>query len=460
VVVAAGIAFGYAADRAYAAVTATFVPSTGVLTVFGDSLDNTLTISRDAAGQILVNGGAVAISGGTPTVANTTLIQAFGQGGNDTVTLNEANGALPAALLFGGADNDTLTGGSGNDQLFGQSGNDTLLGKGGNDFLFGGADNDTLTGGDGDDQVFGESGNDRMVWNPGDDTDLNEGGDGDDTVEVNGGNGSETFAVTPNGTRVRFDRLTPAPFSIDIGTSESLVLNANGGDDTFTGSNGLGPLIKLTVDGGAGKDTITGGDGDDVLLGGDDDDTVLGGRGADVALLGAGADTFSWNPGDGSDTVEGQSELDTLLFNGANISEKFELAANGSRVRLTRDVASIVMDLNGVEYVQVQERGGADTTTIDNLTGTDASSVNLDLGWVDGAADLVNVNGTTVDDNVSVAAGVSVVMVTGLAATVAVNNSEFARDLLAVNTFTGDDVVTVTGGAQDLINMFVNGWSF
>src|SRR5204863_869447 len=136
-----------------------------------------------------------------------------------------------------------------------QAGNDTLLGKGGNDFLFGGDGNDVLTGGGGDDQVFGEAGNDRMVWNPGEGTDLNEGGDGIDTVEVNGGNGAEVFTVTPNGTRVRFDRVNPAPFSIDIGTSENLVLNANGGDDTFTASNGLATLISITADGGAGNDT-------------------------------------------------------------------------------------------------------------------------------------------------------------------------------------------------------------
>src|SRR5262249_49490074 len=130
------------------AVTASF--SNGTLTEFGDTLDNTITTSRDAAGQILVNGGAVSVVGGTPTVANTSLIQVFGQGGNDTLTLNEAVGALPAANLFGGAGNDVLTGGSGGDQLFGQADNDTLLGKGGNDFLFGGDGNDTLTGGDGD----------------------------------------------------------------------------------------------------------------------------------------------------------------------------------------------------------------------------------------------------------------------------------------------------------------------
>src|SRR4051812_40395083 len=93
------------------ALTSTFSKGTGVLTEFGDALDNTITTSRDAAGNILVNGGAVATVGGTPTVGNTTLIQIFGQGGNDVISLNETNGALSAANLFGGAGNDVLTGG-------------------------------------------------------------------------------------------------------------------------------------------------------------------------------------------------------------------------------------------------------------------------------------------------------------------------------------------------------------
>src|SRR4029077_19378352 len=129
--------------------------------------------------------------------------------------------------------------------------------------------------------VFGEAGNDRMIWNPGEGTDLNEGGAGTDTIEVNGGNGSETFSVTANGTRVRFDRVNPAPFFIDIGTSENLVVNMNGGDDTFTAGNGLATLIGITVDGGSGADTITGGDGNDSLTGGDGNDLVNGGRGND-----------------------------------------------------------------------------------------------------------------------------------------------------------------------------------
>ena len=213
------------------AITASFLANAGLLSVFGDNHDNSVTASRDAAGTILVDGGAVPVAGGQPTVANASQIQMFALGGNDSLSLDESNGALPGALLFGGAGNDTVLGGSGTDQLFGQSGNDALLGRGGTDLLFGGDGNDTLTGGDGDDQMFGEGGNDRMIWNPGDDSDLAEGGSGIDTLEVNGGNGAEEFALATNGDRVRVDRVVPAPFTIDVGTTENVVIHANGGDD-------------------------------------------------------------------------------------------------------------------------------------------------------------------------------------------------------------------------------------
>src|SRR6186713_547917 len=226
-------------------ITGTF--GTGTLDVTGDAVDNEIEVSRNAAGTLRVNDGATAVTGGTSTVANTAAVEVFGLGGNDVITLDEVNGALPAANLFGGAGNDTLTGGSGADQLFGEAGNDTLSGKGGADLLFGGAGNDTLTGGDGDDQMFGQAGNDRMIWNPGDDSDLMEGGEGNDTAEINGGNGAEIFSATANGTRMRFDRDSPAPFAIDIGTTEHLTLNANGGDDFISASNGLSTLIQLTV---------------------------------------------------------------------------------------------------------------------------------------------------------------------------------------------------------------------
>src|SRR5260221_50311 len=280
-----------------APIKATFSPDAGLLSVFGDDGDNVIVTSRDAAGQILVNGGAVPVRGGTATVANTATIQVFGNGGNDTSSLDESNGALPAAQLFGGAGNDVLTGGSCADQLFGGAGNDTLLGKGGNDLLFGGDGNDTLIGGTGDDQVFGEAGNDRMIWNPGDGTDLFEGGDGVDTAEVNGGNGAETFSIIANGTRVRFDRLGPAPFSRDIG---AVTMDLNGIEH-----------IQLSARGGA--DTIVVGDltGTGVTQVAIDLASIPGTGAGDLA-----ADSVTVNGTKGNDVIEVQSQNGALVVTG------------------------------------------------------------------------------------------------------------------------------------------------
>ncbi len=449
--------------RVMPAVTAMFNPLQGVLSIFGDAANNTIAVSRNAAGHILVNGGAVLVRGGTPTVANTALIQAFGLGGNDTITLDELNGALPRANLFGGIGNDTLVGGSGADQLFGQGGNDTLLGKLGIDFLFGGGENDTLTGGDGNDQVFGQSGNDRMIWNPGDDTDLNEGGTGIDTVEVNGGNGAEAFAATANGTRVRFDRVNVAPFSIDIGTSENLVVNMNGGDDSFSASGNLAALIQITVDGGAGNDTILGGNGADVLLGGDGNDFIDGQQGNDLALMGAGDDVFQWDPGDGNDIVEGQDGTDTMLFNGSGGAEIFEASANGQRVRFTRNLGNIVMDLNDVEVIDLNTLGNTDTVTINELSGTDVVEVNINLaGTIGGTAgdaqpDTIIVNGTNGDDIIDVFGAGTSVSVVGLSAQVNITNSDGANDSLVVNALGGNDGVTASTLVSGSVKLTVDG---
>ena len=158
---------------------------------------------------------------------------------------------------------------------------------------------------------------------------------------------------------------------------DTLAINGLAGNDTIDASSITAGQVKLMLNGG---------DGDDVIKGSQGDDLVNGGRGNDTAFLGAGNDTFVWNPGDGSDIVEGQAGTDTMLFNGANINEKIDISANGSRVRFTRDVAAITMDLNGVENIQFNALGGADTITVNDLTGTDVNQVNLDLGGNDGAA--------------------------------------------------------------------------
>ncbi len=237
----------------------------------------------------------------------------------------------------------------------------------------------------------------------------------------------------------------------------------NGGDDSFTAGNGLAPLISLTVDGGAGNDRITGGDGNDVLIGGDGNDTIIGGRGNDVLIGGAGDDTFVWNPGDGSDTIEGQGGHDTLQFNGSNANENIDLSANGSRLRLFRDVGNVTMDVNGVEEVNVAALGGTDTITVNDLSGTGVTDVNIDLasppgsGTGDGQADTVIINGTAGNDVIAVAGDAGHADVLGLAARVHISGAEAANDRLIVNALGGDDVVDASGLTASAIGLVENG---
>jgi Ca2+-binding RTX toxin-like protein len=443
------------------ATKATFSPNNGLLSVFDDAAGNSIVTSRDAAGNILVNGGSVTVLGGSPTVANTSEIDIFGQGGNDTIEVDESFGALPAVHIFGGDGNDKITGGSGDDLAFGQAGNDVINGGGGNDLLFGGDGNDIMDGGTGNDQLFGEAGDDTMIWNPGGGSDLFEGGDGNDTAIVNGGNGAETFTITANGSRVRFDRVSPAPFTLDIGTTENLVLHAGGGDDVITAGSGLASLISLTLDGGDGNDTITGGDGNDILIGGAGNDIVTGGRGNDNAQLGTGDDTFIWNPGDGSDTVDGGSGNDTLLFNGANVNENISISANGHHVRFTRDVGNVTMDLNNIEQIDFTARGGADNITVNDLTGTGVTQVAIDLAGVpgsgqgDGAADVVTVNGSSRNEHIQITGSGGSVTVTGTPETVVITGAE-AGDRLIVNGLGGNDTIDASTLAAGTIGLTID----
>jgi Ca2+-binding RTX toxin-like protein len=516
-------------DRRLLAVTANFSATDGTLSIFGDSTNNTVEVSRTVAGDILVNGGAVNVLGETPTVANTAVIQVFGLGGDDFLTLNEANGALPRAKLFGGTGNDTLIGGSRGDQLYGQLGDDDLRGQGGVDFLFGGAGNDELTAGAGNDQVFGETGDDLMVWNPGDGSDRVEGRAGRDALILNGSNAAEAFAFSSNGNRLRLTRdidnivmdvsgveevnlnaggqsdlvsiddlsatevttVNLNPGSAD-GQGDTIIINGTNGDDVFQiasfdgGSwvavaSALFPFVNIVgaqsandhlvinaLGGNDGVDAgslaanaiglvLNGGAGNDELLAGGGDDLVNGGAGDDRIFLESGDDTFVWNPGDGNDIVEGMAGRDALLFNGSNDPENITISANGGRVRFSRDVANVTLNLGGVEQIEFNALGGADKVVVDDLSGTDVDEINLNLagaldgGAGDGQVDSVVVNGTSGADLIPVLGNSGGILVNGDFLTprglpyFMLIRSVDATDTLHVNGNDGDDRIEAEG---------------
>jgi Ca2+-binding RTX toxin-like protein len=645
------------------------VLANGVLTITGDNQDNIIVVSRDVAGRIIVvvDGSPLAVAGGTPTVASTSLIRILGLQGNDTLSLNEVNGPLPTANLFGGDGDDILAGGSGDDTLDGGPGNDTLLGKGGNDRLFGGTGSDTLTGGTGIDQFFGGDGDDRNIWSPGEGSDVVEGEAGHDTLEFFGSNGAEIVDLSAVGPRLRFFR-NPANITMDCdgieevlfraaagadavtvndltgtqvqhvsldlfsnatnqtntvtisGTDaadhitvaastngidvaglsatvtilgaeknvDSLLINARGGADSgdFYGSDhneivdlfpvgqqlrffsdaigitmdcdateqvnfrafggadqitvndltgtsvtrvgvdlsgntfGLGDeqtdtvvvngsqtndvivlsgsthgvnvlgltaavtivgtdesLDQLGINALGGVDivdasalqagvinlTLNGGAGNDTLIGSQGNDLINGGQGVDVMVGEAGSDTFPWNPGEGSDVIEGGAGQDTMLFNGANIDELLDLSANGSRLRFFRNVGTITMDCNEVEVIQVNARGNADTISINDLTGTGVTHVNLDLAGIAGSGqkddqpDTIVISGTTNNDAVAISGTPGGISVLGLSAIVNIVATDPTLDELVLHMLGGDDVVTATDLQSGVIKLTVRG---
>ncbi len=249
-------------------------------------------------------------------------------------------------------------------------------------------------------------------------------------LKVRGTRASDAIALRlksgdPGTIQVDFGDDGSADFSFARNRIATIAVDARAGDDRvrIDDSNGaFTDVIPTTIVGGDGNDTVAGGRGNELLVGGTGDDSFDGNGGNDLALLGAGNDTFVWDPGDGSDTIEGQDGTDTMRFNGANVAEQVDLSANGRRLRFFRVQANVTMDTNGVEQVDFNALGGPDLVTVNDLTGTDVSDVNIDLagtlggGNGDGQPDQVVVNATNGDDTIDVSGDSAAVKVSGLAA--------------------------------------------
>jgi Ca2+-binding RTX toxin-like protein len=289
-----------------------------------------------------------------------------------------------------------------------------------------------------------------------------DGGDGTDTVTYSGTPSADMIGIAPDNGAVATFAVGPQS-SIQLATNvEDLSVAGGLGADSITAQNGLAGLTLLTIDGGPGDDTLNGGDGNDMLIGGAGNDVVTGGRGNDVALLGAGDDTFLWDPGDGSDTVEGGLGSDALDFSGSNISEHIAVSANGSRVRLDRDIAAVTLDLNGLEVLNLSALGGADTITVNDLAGTNLTRANINLSGLpatavgDGQPDTVIANGSDGPDHVSAGVTGSDVVVSGLGTRLQIAGSDGPSDTLEINTLAGTDTARVAPAVGQVITPIID----
>ena len=476
---------------------------------FGDDGSADFSFARNEIAKIAVDARAgndrvrIDDSNGAFTDAIPTAID--GGDGNDTIA--------------GGKGSELLLGGDGTDSIDGNGGNDlALLGAGDDTFAW--------DPGDGSDTVEGQDGADTMLFNganvaervalsahgnrlkflrdPGNVTMDTHGvetvdfnalggvdivsvddltgtdvdhvnvdlagslggviGDGaTDRVSVSGTTAADAIGVDGDPSSVTVSGLSTVVAIQHQDPTDVLDVQGLGGDDAISAAPLAAQSVALVLDGGDGNDTLAGGKGIETLLGGDGNDSVDGNGGNDAALLGAGDDTFVWDPGDGSDTIEGGDGADTMLFNGANGAEKVELSANGNRLKFTRDVAGITMDTNGVERVDFNALGGADLVTVNDLSGTDVRSVNVDLAGTlggatgDGQPDRVVVNATNNDDTIKVSGDATEVTAKGLDPLVAILHPEAANDRLEINTLAGTDTVDSAGLAAGAIQLFVDG---
>jgi hypothetical protein len=419
--------------------------------------------------------------------------------------------------ISGGAGAETLVGGAGNDTIDGKGGNDTSdLGPGDDSFVW--------DPGDGSDSIEGGPGADTMVFDgaaASETVDLSANGNrlrffrspanitmdthGVEQVDFNALGGADTVTVndlsrtdvknvnvdlagTLGGTtgdgqadRVlvtgtsRNDAVNVAGDASGVTVSglktqvaiqhqeptDQLFVEALGGNDAISATGLASGAISEFLDGGDGNDTIAGGPGAETLLGGNGNDTIDGNGGSDRAALGTGNDTFVWDPGDGSDTIEGEDGRDTMVFNGAAVADTVDLSANGDRLRFFRNPGNITMDVHGVERVLFNALGGADTVTVNDLTGTDVTQVELDLTGTlggstgDGQTDHLIVNGTAGTDAATVT-GAGDVSVTGMAPTLDVLHAE-GTDQLDFENFEFGDTVTSGGLAAGTIQLLLDG---
>src|SRR5262249_12832468 len=117
----------------------------------------------------------------------------------------------------------------------------------------------------------------------------------------------------------------------------------------------------------------------------------------------------------------------------------------------------------GVEAIDFNALGGADQITVNDLSGTDVTEVNIDLAGTlggstgDGSADSVIVNGTTGDDVVVVAGDANGVAVLGLAARGNITPAETANDRLRISALAGDDVVDASALSAGAIQITADG---
>jgi len=389
------------------------------------------------------NGSVSTYDSYTVYIADDTIIEnAYGAGGNDTLTGNDVaniltgnggndkliggngddvlEGGVGADTLRGGAGADISAGGAGNDQLWagaGDEGGDTFVGGAGDDIVGGGAGHDLLIGGgvsagavtglsgeaggatlDGVDTMFGGTGNDTIIGGGFDDLNNNQNFDIGEAVMT----GLESnFIYSGTGDDLIYG--AAGADEIGGGTGDD-TLSSGGGNDTLYGGGGDGADTGINdvitsgdgddfIYASGGNDNVDGGSGNDVIFSGGGNDTVLGGAGADDIFSGGGNDTVDGGSGNdtlwgggGDDSFTGGSGNDTFVFGagqGDDTVTDFSVTDDELRLLTTTTDFATAADVEAAASEQngglLLDLGGGDSVFLAGLAISDISSMTLVL---------------------------------------------------------------------------------
>jgi Ca2+-binding RTX toxin-like protein len=413
---------------------------------------------------------------------------------SEQVTISNASGADDSLVINGDGGNDTIDSSglaSGQIKLTidGGDGNDSIIGSGGADTLNGGAGDDVITGGVGNDVALLGDGNDRFIWNPGDNSDVVEGGAGFDTLDFRGADVAETFTISANGPRATLTR-NIGNVTMDLNGVERIQLGAGGGADTIvvndlTGTDvkevaiDLAAVGKSSADGVADKVAVNGTDGDDdIAIGRHGDVVTVSGLAATVTIAHADRllDQLDVSAGAGNDVIDASglsaNHISLTLEGGAGNDTIFGSAGNDIIIGGTgNDIVSMgagddvfiwnqgdnsdVVDggsgfdtldfrgFSGNEHVNITAEGD------DALFSRDLGGVTMDLDSIEriqfeaaGGADSVVVNDLTGTD------------VKQIAIDLGANDGQ--ADSVTVNGTNGADQISVASSGSSVV---VNGLS-
>ena len=346
-------------------------------------------------------------------------------GGNDYISYMSSNVSINAGAgndsIYGCSKDSKIDGGAGNDYIEHVSGlgpdfgNNTLLGGTGNDTISSDCDNVTIDGGEGNDYIVngntdsngynvsinGGDGN-NWIWNHGSFVTIRTGSGEDHIWSDHSNNLIDTGAGNDN---------------IDNDSTNSTI-NAGEGDDFIQAGE------RSTVYAGAGKDSVLVGKTDNVIFAQDGDDrvtiengnniTVDGGSGNDMFINNGGNQniTFTYNDGDGNDTIYGFNETSTLSISGGTYStqqgSKKDIIVTVSEGSITlKDAANLEsININGKEifnyawtYADGVAKYGTPGKTLVTVSGVKSlNGISLDGTIVTVANSALNGTNVTVSD--------------------------------------------------------------